>query len=185
MIRNKKGHIYLNPRNSTWNLRIHPFGKENHLQNPTFSGSMLIFGGVYLFTFPIIMEVKNGCISKSSYLSNIAIFHFHDYGRKSKWCNWNPCFNFFIPQMFQIFESWGLGVCGNSFVYVVCDSLFLVRFTSQWKAWKFWLFFAFTRCWYRKTWLHDTLLCALFEDLYTVYSIYVILDVFWQLRLLC
>ena len=28
------------------------------------------------------MEVKNGCISNSSYLSNIAIFHFHD-GRKS------------------------------------------------------------------------------------------------------
>ena len=32
---------------------------------------------------PIIMEVKNGCISNSSYLSNIAMFHFHDYGRKS------------------------------------------------------------------------------------------------------
>ena len=24
--------------------------------------------------------------SNSSYLSNIAIFHFHDYGRKSSWC---------------------------------------------------------------------------------------------------
>ena len=33
---------------------------------------------------PIIMEVKNGCISNSSYLSNIAIFHFHDNGRKSR-----------------------------------------------------------------------------------------------------
>ena len=31
---------------------------------------------------PIIMEVKNWCISNSSYLSNIAIFHFHDYERK-------------------------------------------------------------------------------------------------------
>ncbi len=31
------------------------------------------------------MEVKNGCISNRSYLSNIAIFHFHDYGRKSIW----------------------------------------------------------------------------------------------------
>ena len=28
-------------------------------------------------------SVKNGCISNSSYLSTIAIFHFHDYGRKS------------------------------------------------------------------------------------------------------
>ena len=28
-------------------------------------------------------SVKNGCISSSSYLSNIAVFHFHDYGRKS------------------------------------------------------------------------------------------------------
>ncbi len=32
---------------------------------------------------PIIMEVKNGYISNSTYLSNIAIFHLHDYGRKS------------------------------------------------------------------------------------------------------
>ena len=27
-------------------------------------------------------SVKNGCISNSSYLSNTAIFHLHDYGRK-------------------------------------------------------------------------------------------------------
>ena len=32
---------------------------------------------------PIIMEVKNGSHSNSSFLSNIAIFHFHDYGRKT------------------------------------------------------------------------------------------------------
>ena len=32
--------------------------------------------------FPIIMEVENGCISNSSYLSKTAIFHFHDCGRK-------------------------------------------------------------------------------------------------------
>ena len=35
------------------------------------------------FTLPIIMEVKMGP-SNSSYLSNIASFHFHDCGRKSK-----------------------------------------------------------------------------------------------------
>ena len=29
--------------------------------------------------------VKNGCISKSTYLSNTAILHFHDYGRKSNY----------------------------------------------------------------------------------------------------
>ena len=33
---------------------------------------------------PITMEVKNGCISCSSYLSNTAIFHLQDYGRKGK-----------------------------------------------------------------------------------------------------
>ncbi len=30
-------------------------------------------------------SVKNGCISKSTYLSNTAILHFHDYGRKSNY----------------------------------------------------------------------------------------------------
>ena len=33
---------------------------------------------------PIIIEVKNGCISNNTYLSNTTIFHFHDYGRKSR-----------------------------------------------------------------------------------------------------
>ena len=37
---------------------------------------------------PRIMEVKNWCISNSSYLSNIkvfsSIFQLHDYGRKSR-----------------------------------------------------------------------------------------------------
>ena len=36
----------------------------------------------YITLPTIIMEVKNGCISNSSCLSNIAIIHFYDYGRK-------------------------------------------------------------------------------------------------------
>ena len=38
---------------------------------------------VYRYLPPIIMEVKKMGPSSISYLSNTAIFHFHDYGRKS------------------------------------------------------------------------------------------------------
>ena len=42
---NKKLHRLL-PRKLTWNLKNHPFEKENHLTNPPFLGSMFVFGGV-------------------------------------------------------------------------------------------------------------------------------------------
>ena len=37
----------------------------------------------------------------------------------------------FFPQMVQTFESWGLGVCGETVFVCFCVSLFLDRFTSQ------------------------------------------------------
>ena len=46
---------------------------------------------------PIIMEVRNGCISNSSYLSNTAIFHFQDYGRKGT-CNFTSRTEAFGPK---------------------------------------------------------------------------------------
>ena len=39
------------------------------------------------------MEVKNGCISNSSCLSNIAIVHFHDCGRNSKNASFQENYN--------------------------------------------------------------------------------------------
>ena len=66
--------ILLHPGRLTWNQKNHPIEKENHLTNykPLFSGSMLIFQGVFwLFSFFWLHGTpsRDWCVYPNQYLT--------------------------------------------------------------------------------------------------------------------